>query len=155
MQGLTGVPFFAHRAHHRQIPLCGITDHILWRRIHHFIVCANFLPLLYASRAEDVLALSTLFRLDCNRLANAADEVLVKLCNAAFLKVLLALFFRTDPAVRSRVNLHGDILSYRLATSHDLFDFIVLQYEEAIIIFLSIHALVHCERALRRGCTNG
>ena len=110
VQGLARVSFFAHRAHHRQVPLSGITDHILRRWIHHFIVCANFLPLLDASRAEDVLALSTLFRLYCNRLANAADEVLVKLCIAAALQVLFTIFFRTDPAVRSRIDLHGDIL---------------------------------------------
>ena len=111
VQGLARVSFFAHRAHHRQVPLSGITDHVLRRRIHHFIVCANFLPLLDASRAEDVLALSTLFRLYYNRLANAADEVLVKLCIAAALQVILALLFSADPAVRRRVDLHGYILS--------------------------------------------
>ena len=110
MQRLARVCFFAHRAHHRQIPLSVITDHGLRRRIHHFIVCADFLPLLDASRAEDVLALATLFRLYYNSLANTADKVLVKLC-IAVLQVFLALVIRADPAVRSRVDLYRDILS--------------------------------------------
>ena len=110
VQGLARVCFFAHRAHHRQIPLSVITDHGLRRRIHHFIVCADFLPLLDASRAEDVLALATLFRLYYNSLANTADKVLVKLC-IAVLQVFLALVIRADPAVRSRVDLYRDILS--------------------------------------------
>ena len=144
MQGYSRVRLLAHRAHYCQVPLPAVTGHVSIRRVHGLEVRAHLLPLLHASGAEHVLALSALFSRNDNHLANAADEVLVKLGIIAFLlcfPIILTLpfFCGVDyPVEGSRVYLHGDILGQGLAAGHDLVDFFVLQYEKAICILFSI-----------------
>ena len=93
MQGRSRVRLFAHWAHYCQIPLPVVTDHVLIRWVHHFKVRTYLLPLLYASATEYVLALSTLFSLYDNHLANAADEVLIKLCIGCLYIIHILPFF--------------------------------------------------------------
>ena len=153
MESRTRIPIFAHWAHHDQVSFTGV--HIWSWGVDHFVICADLLPLLNTAWTVNVLALSTLFCLNRDHLADTTDEMLVELgiCINSFFG--FATLFWDHTAERSWVNLNWNILSKRLATGHNLFNFLILQDEKAICILLPIEKLVLVTAALWRGRTNG
>ena len=154
MQRYASVSLLAHGTSDYQISLVVITNDILSWRICNLVVSADLLPLLDALGAEDVLALSTLFRFKHDHLADAAHEVLVKLLVFTLLNCCASCSGTTictlNPAERGRVNLHGDVCSEGFAACHDLFDLLILQFEEAEGVLFAIQ--VSCKGALRGVC---